>query len=40
MLMMTYLDLQFFDEVITMSISVLDSNDVLLKEIVFYSSKT
>lgn len=40
MLMMTYLDLQFFDEVITMTISVLDSNDVLLKEIVFYSSKT
>ena len=39
---MIYLNLQFFDEVITMTISVitLDSNDVLVKEIVFYSSNT
>lgn len=40
--MMNYLNLEFFDEVITMTISVitLDSDNVLLKEIVFYSSNT
>ena len=39
---MTYLNLQFFDEVITMTIEVitLDSNDVLVKEMVFYFSNT